>query len=254
MYSDFLSDAITRRLFVISDPQFGSQGVFEWVPQRRAFGHIDHLHKALVDNWNEVVGADDYVLCLGDFTQNLKDRHASMTLVEKYTGLLNGRKLLIRGNHDAEATPWYYDCGWNCLIEYPLVFEGDAMRWLPSPTPYGGCLICDADGRRILFSHFAIHEGEFNDRRYLVEKAHLRELFNHYDCDLNVHGHTHIRPVEHPQCLSACVEATGFTPLRLGDLLHQHTEERHRTRNNDRAVDGLSLGLAIDREPVAEAG
>jgi len=253
MDSEFLRDAITQRLFVISDPQFGSQVVFDWVPQRRAFGHIDHLHRALVDNWNAVVGADDYVLCLGDFTQNLKDSHASMTLVEKYTGLLNGRKLLIRGNHDAEVTPWYYDCGWNCLIEYPLVFEGDTMRWLPSPTPYGGCLICEVDGQRILFSHFAIHEGEHDDPRYLVEKAHLRELFNHFECDLNVHGHTHIRPVDHPRCLSACVETTGFKPLRIGDFLRRHIGDSDRAHNGKRAADPLSLGFAVHGETIAEA-
>lgn len=252
MYSEFLHEAITQRLFVISDPQFGSQRVFDWVPQRRAFGHIDDLHATLVDNWNAEVGAEDYVLCLGDFTQNLKDRQASMALVEKYTGLLNGRKLLIRGNHDAEATPWYYDCGWNCLIEYPLVFEGSTMRWLPSPTPYGGCLICEVDGQRILFSHFAVHEGEHDDRRYLVEKAHLRALFEDFHCDLNVHGHTHIRPVDHPRCLSACVESTGFKPLRLGDFLRQHARVRQRTRDDDHAVDALSLGLAIDGELVTE--
>ena len=251
MYSEFLRNALTHRLFVVSDPQFGSQGVFDWVPQRRNFGHIEHLHEALVANWNAVVGADDYVLCLGDFTQNLKDRHASMTLVEKYTGLLNGRKLLIRGNHDAELTPWYYDCGWNCLIEHPLVFQGDTMRWLASPTPYGGCLICDIDDRRILFSHFAIDESEYADCRYLVEKAHLRELFEKFDCDLNVHGHTHIRPVDRPRCLSACVEKTDFKPVRLGDFLRRHNADHHRVGNDDRAVDALSLGLSVDGGPIA---
>ncbi|MGR9116331.1 MAG: metallophosphoesterase, partial [Gammaproteobacteria bacterium] len=111
-----------------------------------------------MNNWNSIIGLEDVVLCLGDFTQNLKHKKNSMALVEKYSGMLNGKKILIRGNHDAEDTSWYYDCGWNCLIEYPLIIQNRTMSWLSAPTRFCGCIICDINGYRILFSHFAIYE------------------------------------------------------------------------------------------------
>lgn len=224
MYSKLLIENINRNLFVTADPQFGSRGVFDHVPARKIFRSIHKLHRTLVDNWNSAIDGEDVVLCLGDFTQNLKHKHKSMSLVEKYSGLLTGKKILIRGNHDAEDTSWYYDCGWNCLIEYPLIIQNRTMNWLTAPTRYCGCIICDIGDRRILFSHFAIYENDDDDCRYPVEKAFLRELFVRYHCDLNVHGHTHHRVVEHPDCLSACVEQTLFTPVRVRQLLAERIE------------------------------
>ena len=222
MYSKFLIENINRNLFITSDPQFGSLGVFDHVPARKLYGHINKLHHAIVDNWNSVIGEDEFVLCLGDFTQNLKHKKKSMALVEKYSRLLNGKKILIRGNHDAEDTCWYYDFGWNCVIEYPLIIQNRSMSWLSAPTRFCGCIICDIDGHRILFSHFAIYEDDYDDCRYPVEKAYLRDLFGRYHCDINIHGHTHNRSVKHPDCLSVCMEQTLFTPVKIKQFLSQH--------------------------------
>ena len=221
MQSKFLLDNLNEHLYVVADPQFGSRCLFEHIEQRRRFGSLKALHDSLVENWNARVQADDFVLCLGDFTQNLQDRRKSMRLVEKYTPLLNGRKLLIRGNHDVEDTCWYYDFGWNCLVEYPLIVIDGRMEWLSVPSRYCGCVITDIAGRRILFSHFAIFEDDIRDRRYIVEKAYLRKLFSDYACDINVHGHTHLRPVEDPRCHCACVELLEFAPVRLADFLYR---------------------------------
>lgn len=224
MHSKFLVDGINTQLFITSDPQFGAQGLFDNLPIRKRFGDIEDLHRELVHNWNAVINRDDYVLCLGDFTQNLKDKKKSMELVETYTRQLRGRKILIRGNHDAEDTSWYYDSGWNCLIEYPLIILDGHMEWIPAPTPFCGCLITEVNDIRILFSHFAIYEDEFDDRRYLVEKAYMRELYDRYHCTINIHGHNHTRPIDHPDCFSVCVEHTYFTPITLGQFLRQHEE------------------------------
>lgn len=135
MYSKFLIENINRNLFITSHPQLGSQSVFHHVPARKLYCHINKLHRAIVDNWNSVIGKDDFVLCLGDFTQNLKHKKKSMSLVEKYLGLVNGKYILIRGNHDAEDTSWYYDCGWNYLIGYPLSIQNRSMSWLYRRRP-----------------------------------------------------------------------------------------------------------------------
>ncbi len=223
MYSKFIIDSINSDLYITSDSQFGAQGLFENIPDRKLYGDINKFHAALVENWNSVIGEDDFVLCLGDFTQNLKDKTKSMQLVEQYSRKLNGKKYLIRGNHDAEDTSWYYDCGWNCLLEYPLIILDNKMDWVQAPTVFCGCVITEVNGLRILFSHFAINEKEEDDQRYLVEKAFLRDLYQEYECNVNIHGHNHTRSVNHDDCVSVCVEHTLFTPVRLGQFLAQYT-------------------------------
>ena len=104
MYSPFLVENINRNLYITSDSRFGSQGLFNLVPAKKLHGHINKLHRTMVDNWNLVIGRGGLVLCLGDLTQNLKHKKNSMSLVEKYSGLLNGKKILVRGNYDAEDT------------------------------------------------------------------------------------------------------------------------------------------------------
>jgi calcineurin-like phosphoesterase family protein len=219
MYSAYLDDAISENCYIIADPQFGSQLVYSLLPSRRMFGSITCLHESMVDNWNSVVDDDDTILCLGDFTQNKKHRGQSLELVEKFSRLLKGKKILIRGNHDVEPTQFYYDYGWKLVVEYPVIMTQGETRWLNVPSVSAACIIKDIAGLRIMFSHFAIFESEQQDSRYLLEKAYLRELFEEHRCDVNIHGHTHDRLVKSRDCLSACVEKNYFTPTLLKDFL-----------------------------------
>lgn len=63
------------------------------------------MNEALVENWNSVVKQGDKVYHLGDVTMNSK----SLDILSR----LNGRKVLIKGNHDTQKlkfyTPHFYD-------------------------------------------------------------------------------------------------------------------------------------------------
>lgn len=55
---------------------------------------IEEHDRKLIDNWNAIVSQDDLVLILGDFSfKNAKD-------TEGLLKVLNGDKVLIKGNHD----------------------------------------------------------------------------------------------------------------------------------------------------------
>jgi len=219
MYSSFLDNAINENSFIIGDPQFGSPVVYRHVAARRMFGSLSNLHESMIENWNAVVDDSDTVICLGDFTQNKKHRSKSLELIERFSCQLNGKKILIRGNHDVEPTQFYYDYGWLSVVEYPLIMLDQQTRWLQVPSVSAACIIKDIADLRIMFTHFAIFEDENQDRRYLLEKAYLRELFAEHACDVNIHGHTHDRPVRNDKSFSACVEQTFFSPTMLRDFL-----------------------------------
>ena len=60
----------------------------------RPFADVDEMNRALVDNWNAVVGPDDEVWVLGDVAMGRIDD--ALPLV----GRLAGHKVLVPGNHD----------------------------------------------------------------------------------------------------------------------------------------------------------
>lgn len=58
----------------------------------RPFADVDEMNEGLVQRWNAVVSPGDRVTVLGDFSLSTKSLH--------WVRKLNGRKVLVAGNHD----------------------------------------------------------------------------------------------------------------------------------------------------------
>lgn len=83
--------------FLISDTHFGHIGVTKFMShdglsKMRPWDDYRDMDEALVENWNRVVKPKDKVYHLGDVVIN---RRAMLTISR-----LNGKKILIKGNHD----------------------------------------------------------------------------------------------------------------------------------------------------------
>lgn len=116
-------------IFFTADTHFGHRNVIQF--ENRPFRTADEMDEALVENWNSRVFPEDEIYILGDFT--LKGPGAANALLER----LQGRKYLIRGNHDSyvnrasfhqEHFLWskdYYELQhreqWFILCHYPLL-------------------------------------------------------------------------------------------------------------------------------------
>jgi calcineurin-like phosphoesterase family protein len=83
-----------QNTFVISDPHFGHSRIIEYCD--RPFDSVDHMNEVLIENWNNTVGDNDLVICNGDFMFYKKD--------DSIFNALNGKKILVLGNHDHKAT------------------------------------------------------------------------------------------------------------------------------------------------------
>ena len=81
-----------RKTFFISDPHFGHRNILTF--DNRPFRTIEEHDEALINNWNSVVGEDDEVWILGDFSW-----YGSTKTIEIFSRL-NGKKNLCIGNHD----------------------------------------------------------------------------------------------------------------------------------------------------------
>ena len=81
------------KTFLIADTHFFHENI------------IEEINQTIIKNWNEMVDDNDIIYHLGDFTMvpyieglSYKDRYIS--IANKLLDRLNGKKYLIRGNHD----------------------------------------------------------------------------------------------------------------------------------------------------------
>lgn len=109
------------KTFLISDTHFGHTNVCKFTrddgSKLRPWDDVYEMDEQLIDNWNSVVSPDDKVYHLGDVAIPRRGLHC----LEK----LNGRKVLIRGNHDifklTDYTKYFADVrGCHYLDQYIL--------------------------------------------------------------------------------------------------------------------------------------
>lgn len=84
------------RTFVTSDLHWGHRNILTFCPVTRARfqGDINYMNEAMVTEWNDSVTSEDLVYILGDVA------FLPAAKATEYLRRCNGRKVLIRGNHD----------------------------------------------------------------------------------------------------------------------------------------------------------
>lgn len=97
-------------VFVTADTHFLHDNIIAYC--HRPFTP-ENMTAELVSRWNAVVGETDLVIHLGDFGFV---RGGSEKLVE-ISASLNGRKVLIRGNHDSKSKTWYLEHGFEFVCD-----------------------------------------------------------------------------------------------------------------------------------------
>jgi len=161
--------------FFISDTHFGHikmiEGKDDFGNPIRPWLNTDEMDEALIKNWNDVVRDGDKVYHLGDVTMHKK-------YLELLTRL-NGKKCLIKGNHDIfsnkEYSKYFYD-----------------IR---------GCHVIEG----IIMSHIPIHP--FAMERFGVNvhgHLHVNRIMN--------------EGIEDPRYMCVSVEQINFAPIEFGSL------------------------------------
>lgn len=156
----------------------------------RPFGSVEEMNEALIDNWNSTVMENDEVYILGDVT--LKGAEDAMTVLRR----LNGRKYLVRGNHD--------------LYTFKQGFDKSIFEW--SRDYY---LLNFRKMRFVLF-HYPIDDWNFM-----------------YYGAYHLHGHQHNKPEYNLGNLAkgirkydVGVEANSFKPVSIEDILEFFKDTR----------------------------
>lgn len=100
--------------FVISDLHLDHENIIKLAD--RPFKNLDEMQKTIIDNWNKVVSKEDTVYILGDFAKRN---------IDQYLKQLNGKKILIAGNHDPKniskiSKELGYEKVYNGIVEISL--------------------------------------------------------------------------------------------------------------------------------------
>lgn len=104
------------REFFISDTHFGDENIFKY--ENRPFENIQQMDEEIIKRWNETVNQEDTVFHLGDFS--VYDFEKNKEILSK----LNGKKILVMGNHDFHFTPkQWMEMGFYSASEYHIIFK-----------------------------------------------------------------------------------------------------------------------------------
>jgi calcineurin-like phosphoesterase family protein len=163
--------------FVISDTHFGqATAITKWRRPDgdpvRPFASVEEMDEVMVQRWNAVVRHGDTVYHLGDVAMSRPQL--------KVLRRLNGRKILIRGNHDM--------CKLRTYAEY--FSDVRAMKIYPE--------------HGLVLTHIPIHPQSLTERWRLNIHGHL-----HLNKVLDADG----SPDPRYRCVS--VEQVDYTPLPM---------------------------------------
>lgn len=121
-------DEVTQALiegtaWVISDTHFYHKNIGVYC------NRPDDWHNLIITNWNTYIKNEDIVFHLGDFALTSKSK------LQELIPLLNGRIMLLRGNHDKFSKAFYNEQGIT-LREHPLYINlNPEKRWVFSHRP-----------------------------------------------------------------------------------------------------------------------
>lgn len=160
---------LTPQTFLTSDTHFGHMQLVAWKLRPANFNEI------IIRNWNNTVKKDDVIVVLGDLTITGKNESY------RYLSRLQGKKYLVRGNHDNRSSGWYKDLGFDVI---PAMFY-----------KHENC--------NILFTHEPI----------------MQLPINWFNVHGHLHGNTHREHPEAKQHLDIGTDCFNFTPVRLSEVL-----------------------------------
>jgi len=166
-------------IYVTSDIHFLHKSILNFCPVSRPFADVDEMNEAIVTNWNKTIQPDDLTYILGDIT------FGRISLTIDLLQRLNGRKILIKGNHDHDALR--KEAFRNCFESIHDYLE----------LKYNGNLIC--------MFHYPIHSWN---------KKHYNSIM--------LHGHLHGNTVDiDGKIMDVGMDTNRCHPYLLDDVIER---------------------------------
>ena len=163
--------------FIVADLHFGHENIIKY--ESRPFNNHKVMDEKLIENWNSTVNNDDLVYVLGDFTLSRR-----MDIIKNLVSLLNGKTVLIMGNHDTRKPKDYIECGFEVATRKPMMVEPGVILM---HEPF--------NDSSLIASNYVYFFGHVHSKRTLMDK--------------------------YPNCMCVSVERTGYKPIDLDKCIRK---------------------------------
>lgn len=173
--------------FYTSDLHFGHGNIIDY--SDRPFDSIEHMNEEMIVRWNETVLPTDEVYVLGDVA--LGKRTETVPLA----GRLNGKKKLVRGNHD---TCW---CGHRKVRQSDIDLYAEHFELLPNIVEH-----TLANGIPVRLCHFP-YSGDSHDEDRFTSHRPVN------DGTWLLHGHVHEKFLRDRWQINVGVDVWDFYPV-----------------------------------------
>jgi calcineurin-like phosphoesterase family protein len=177
------------KIFFISDTHFFHKNIIKYT--NRPFLDVNKMNEYIINQWNNVVSENDIIYHLGDFAIGWDKTFPDKKECYKHImDQLNGKKILIKGNHDRESDNFYKDIGFSEVYPYLIV-----------------------DG--MLLTHYPLEINEYQKESLKQFIYKLQNLYNKYKLTKVIHGHIHNNHCNLKNHINVSVEAINYKPLEL---------------------------------------
>ena len=174
-----------------SDHHYGHKNVIKLC--NRPFNDLHSMHRTMTERHNEKVGKNDICFFVGDFAfANAKD-------TKKYLDQLNGRKILVAGNHDKMGDIGYMTAGFDLVLHRAQIkIAGKYVNLSHYPYLNNKAEQDDADSGG--------YKVKYADRR-LVD-----------DGNFLIHGHVHGAWKTRGRMINVGVDVWNFFPVSISEI------------------------------------
>jgi len=211
-------ELITGDTFIISDHHFGHKTITEWEPSRlidtKKYG-FETFEQMIIARHNAVVKSTDVCLFLGDF---------SFSSPGPWISRLNGRKILILGNHDTRGDEAYF--GFDQILR-GIYVETLGLTFVHKHSDrLMSAAFKTINGIKCVFSHYPLWFNDNVNRSNGPEISKrmriLENIAEEFDVNIVFHGHLHSKTATSNGIIyhNTCCEQLDYEPKRISSFLN----------------------------------
>lgn len=186
----------SRAIYLISDTHFSHKNILKVRPQFRS---IEEMDRQLVEKWNATVAPDATVYHLGDVAMWTVDKLAPVKS-------LNGKKFLVRGNHDNFSEEVYRAYGFEKTL---------AMKEFTGVV----CTHVPIHPQELYRWPLNVHGHIHNEKVQQPKLGIIEQPGEFYDAVI-----TGSEP--DPRYLCVSVEQTDYRPVSLEEIRRRHNDQQ----------------------------
>jgi calcineurin-like phosphoesterase family protein len=193
--------------WMTSDIHFGHANCIDYCS--RPFANVDEFKEQFITNFNKLVRPQDLTIFVGDvFFYHTKDQ------MKETLARMNGRKILVKGNHDFEH---------RIMMNAGFELSVDEM-------------VMTIAGERVVFSHYP-----FRMSKWIFKWVKIKAKFSHWMRWLGIptkpiffekyherrphdqgqfliHGHTHSKHKINGKAIHVGVDAWNYKPVNIQEI------------------------------------